>query len=388
MYLDNGQVLLREPEKGLLKNPDPGPRGKVKSRPLPAYKGETYYGMPAVKSSHYGLRAGAGFFTEGIGSAAQYIATVADLFGGEGDRPMVRTGRHMASAGALMALLIFVLDLHTRSRWYNMLRLFRPTSVMSIGVWSLTKFGLLSALTSVAQLMEDFGLPRAGRIMGRIVQVPASLAGTVVSSYVGTELEETSTPFWSAGFPRMSSLVASANATAALSIMEGVRTLAGKRSEGLGRLSILTGAFALMMLQKVWESRPRARQEEQGTAVPRGSGLGIASAIFFTGKLLPLIFGRRALPMTAMSLISGVALGALVPAMLLRAGNRSGNDPVAYFIHIQTEEEDKGRKMPAHPSEYANRPEAAKKLPFIVRWGLAVVILGVAGIMAKGGPHE
>ena len=47
---------------------------------------------------------------------------------------------------------LLIIDLHTPSRFYNMLRIFRPTSPMSIGSYVLTSFGALSACLAAAQL--------------------------------------------------------------------------------------------------------------------------------------------------------------------------------------------------------------------------------------------
>src|SRR3546814_15451143 len=54
-----------------------------------------------------------------------------------------------------------LIDLRTPRRWYNMLRIFRPTSPMSFGSYILTAFGGFSALTLLGEFVEGRG--RLGR---------------------------------------------------------------------------------------------------------------------------------------------------------------------------------------------------------------------------------
>ena len=61
------------------------------------------------------------------------------------------------SAGSVVGAALLIIDLHTPTRFYNMLRIFRPTSPMSIGSYVLTSFGALSALLAAAQLRHDLG---------------------------------------------------------------------------------------------------------------------------------------------------------------------------------------------------------------------------------------
>ncbi len=126
------------------------------------YEGTTYYDLPALKPGHYGWLISTYFFAGGLASAAQFLATVIDLFGREEDRPMVRSGRYLALLGGLVSPPLLILDLHTPQRWYNMLRIFRKTSAMSIGSWALTGFGLLSGVAALGQAAEDILGWRAG----------------------------------------------------------------------------------------------------------------------------------------------------------------------------------------------------------------------------------
>src|SRR5579883_2354428 len=165
-------------------------------RPLPSY-----YGRPAVKASHYRWLIASYLFTGGLAGASQVLAAVADLFGRERDRPVVSAGRYVALAGAALSPVFLIADLHTPQRWYNMLRIFRRTSPMSIGSWTLAVFGTFSGLAAAAQVLEDlFGWRPLGRVLARVFGLPAAAAGVIMSYYTGILLSATSTPLWTAAY--------------------------------------------------------------------------------------------------------------------------------------------------------------------------------------------
>src|SRR5437868_3475756 len=130
----------------------PALRAEPPAEALPThYAGQTYYDQPATKAADYGWLVSSYFFIGGLSAASQFIATVADFSDQAEARPAVRAGRYLALAGSLVCPVLLIADLHTPRRWYNMLRIFRPTSAMSIGAWALTVFGSLSGLVAVGQ---------------------------------------------------------------------------------------------------------------------------------------------------------------------------------------------------------------------------------------------
>src|ERR671937_1640909 len=116
--------------------------GEVPSHASPP----TYYDRPAVKASEWRWLIITYFFVGGLAGAAQVIAGVVDLLGHYRDRRVVSAGRYLALAGALLSPVLLIADLKTPSRWHNMLRVFRGTSPMSIGSWTLLAFGMSSGL--------------------------------------------------------------------------------------------------------------------------------------------------------------------------------------------------------------------------------------------------
>ncbi len=151
----------------------------------------TYYDQPQLKKSHWGVRVALYIFIAGLSGGAQLIATAADLASGDQQIGVVQRGRHIALVAVVLGPPLLIWDLHTPQRFYNMLRIFRRTSPMSIGTYVLSSFSLFSIMTAAADL---FGWRR----VARVAQVPAAIAGSGMTTYTAALLAATSTPIWAA----------------------------------------------------------------------------------------------------------------------------------------------------------------------------------------------
>ncbi len=212
-----------------------------------AYRGPTYYGRSQLKPSPFGFMVSLYIYLAGLSGSAQLLATIGDLFGGRAARGMVRRGRLLAMLGTAIGPGLLIADLHTPQRFYNMLRILRTTSPMSIGSYVLTSFGLTSTLTAAAQLLGDRIGGRAGcwlRGLGRAASVPASVTGSGLSVYTAALQSATSTPYWAAS-PRWLAVrygaSSVATAAAALSLLEHGRGDASvaRRLDGLALGALL-----------------------------------------------------------------------------------------------------------------------------------------------------
>jgi protein NrfD len=172
-----------------------GPDSRKEAPDGLAYHGESYYGQPAVRPSPWDWKIAAYLFTSAFSGGAQLIAAIADRFGGARMRHVARNGRYLAAIGSAVGPALLVRDLKTPQRWYNMLRIFRRTSPMSIGSFALSAFGVLSALTALKELVSE-------RISGPTKPGPTELAaavtGVAVMTYTAPLLSSTSTPLWAA----------------------------------------------------------------------------------------------------------------------------------------------------------------------------------------------
>jgi formate-dependent nitrite reductase membrane component NrfD len=307
------------------------------------YAGETYYGRPALKKSTYGWQIIVYFLVGGIAGAAQIIATIADLAGRRDDRPVVRAGRYVALLGTMLSPILLIADLHAPARWYNMLRIFRKTSAMSIGSWTLSIFGALSGLVAVAQAAGDLLNWRAGRTLARLFGLPAAAAGAMMTVYTGTLLAATSVPFWAAAGRRLSALFglsATASASATLSL---VLTLTGARREahtGLSRIALLASGAELALAaatDQAWRAnKVDAPLRRQPLALLYwGGALGLGIVLPLVLHLITFFRKRESRTLAVLAASATIAGGLAQRAVIVLAGNESATRPEDYFRFTQ-----------------------------------------------------
>lgn len=300
----------------------------------------SYYGRPAVKASQYRWLIASYLFVGGLAGAAQVLAAVADLFGRDRDRPVVRAGRYVALAGALLSPLFLIADLHTRHRWYNMLRIFRRTSPMSIGSWTLAVFGTFSGLAAMAQALEDFFAWRLpGRVLGRLFGLPAAAAGVVMSYYTGILLSATSTPLWAAAYwllPALFATSAMSTATSALSLIAMVGGVPRSVRRRLERVALAASAAELaLMLAADWQWRRRGQyrplEQEPYASAYRFGVLGLGILVPLVGHGVQVLGRWESAATSALAAVAALAGGYIQRVVLLFAGNESARRPEAYL---------------------------------------------------------
>jgi formate-dependent nitrite reductase membrane component NrfD len=325
-----------------------GRRGRLSAAQPPArlgeYSGATYYGRPALKPSDYGELVAAYLFIGGIAGAAQVIATTAELADRRELKDIVRGGRYLAVAGAMAGSAFLIADLRTPQRWYNMLRIFRATSTMSIGAWTLAAFGATSGLALAADLLTDATERSAFRYVSRLFSLPAAATGAIIATYTGTLLSATNTPIWAEAHPILPVLFgasATATSTAAISLLAHRSGASFRQRHGLRRLAFVT-ATAELLLSRMLERRLRLRRVARpllaspaiGTAYRGGYlGLGIVAPAVLEG--LGWMMRRRSRTLSVTAALATLAGGYLLRSVLLSAGKASALRPVDYFTNAQ-----------------------------------------------------
>jgi formate-dependent nitrite reductase membrane component NrfD len=299
----------------------------------------TYYGLPSVKPSLWGGLVSGYMFVAGVGGSAQIIASAADLVGDRAMARIVRNGRYIALGATVLGGPLLIVDLHTPQRWYNMLRIFRKTSPMSIGTWVLMSFGSLSAALAAAQFAADHDHPpsQAMQTAVKLLEVPAALAGMAMSTYTGALLSATSTPLWAAAPRRIAALfAASAMASGAAALTIGEQGRGAPDTRPLDRIALVASALELLLLLSL---RQRFREQGvDGALSETGWGLAYDLGVMALGAGMPMLHHvesvvkperapRRALAIS----LAVLAGGFLLRHALLRAGNISAKRPKDYF---------------------------------------------------------
>ena len=305
------------------------------------FRGQTYYDQPVLKPSHYGQLIASYLFLGGIAGASQIIATVADWTGDRRNRFITRAGRYLSLAGILAGPLFLIADLRTPQRWYHMLRIFRRTSPMSIGSWTLTAFGGLSGLTAILQFLADRWRRPIYRHAARAVALPATAAGAVIATYTGTLLGSTSTPLWARAsrfLPVLFGISAAATSTAALTLAAHTSDASQTTARRLEKLAAITAGMELLAsaaLDRHWERAKLASPlKKPPTAIAYRAGyklLGIAVPLLVHG--VSIATGRRSRRSSICAAAATLIGGYFLRSVIVRAGKDSARRP-EYYFHI------------------------------------------------------
>jgi protein NrfD len=281
----------------------------------PQWDGRTYYGRSQLKPAPFNnALVGSYVFLAGLSGAAQVLATVLDCASVPDAEPIVRRGRLLSLLAPTIGTVCLIFDLHTPKRFYNMLRLVKATSPMSLGSWALVAFSGASMMTAAPLLLpagRTGGSFVVGRLRGlaRMTQIPAALAGGVLATYTASLFSATSAPLWAAGAKGLAVRFAAASVASAASALRfgepGRRRRRDLDSLAVAGLAVeLAAILASDHTQQLAGVRntPPSR-DIAGAAVPLG--------LFLASAMLP----RRA---QALSQVAAVA--ALTGSLLMRIG--------------------------------------------------------------------
>ena len=178
------------------------------------WEGQTYYGRSQVKPAPFEPWVVGGYiFLAGLSGASAILGTLAHFEAKSRPRrqrqarePMVRRSRYLSLLAPTIGSALLVYDLHTPKRFYNMLRIAKARSPMSIGTWILMSFSAFAGVSGTSQFVAD--LKPRWRWPSRVAaaaQVPAAITGAGLSTYTASLIAATSTPLWAAA-PRATAM--------------------------------------------------------------------------------------------------------------------------------------------------------------------------------------
>ncbi|HET7387638.1 MAG TPA: NrfD/PsrC family molybdoenzyme membrane anchor subunit [Nocardioidaceae bacterium] len=236
---------------------------------------DSYYGRPILKPPPWEARDIAGYlFLGGLAGASALLAEGAALTGRPG---LARAARAGAVGGAGLGTVALIHDLGRPERFVNMLRVFKPTSPMSVGSFVLAPF---TGLSVVAALSSATGrLPRIGRAAG----VGAAALGAPLATYTAALLSDTAVPAWHDGHRHMPYTFAGSAASAA----GGWGMLLAPRAENAPARAMALGGTALeavtveLMKKRIGMtaepySRGRGGTLLQGARVANGTAVALS----------------------------------------------------------------------------------------------------------------
>jgi formate-dependent nitrite reductase membrane component NrfD len=105
---------------------------------------------------------------------------------------VAKAGYALAFPLIMICPLLLTLDLGMPVRAFNMFRLFKWGSPMSVGSWALLGFGIVSLFSLLLVLRDRPG----DRRIRQILAIPGGILGFFIASYTGVLLGATNRPIW------------------------------------------------------------------------------------------------------------------------------------------------------------------------------------------------
>jgi formate-dependent nitrite reductase membrane component NrfD len=200
------------------------------------------------------------FWFGGIAAGSSFVALACDL---GGDHRSARIARRVALGALMPSPPLLILDLGRPERFYNMLRIFKPRSPMSMGAWCLSVFGGLGTAAVGADLI---GRKREARVLG----ASNAVVGGYLGSYTGVLLASTAVPLWARSKmflgPIFVTTAVATGAAATRLVLVATGLPEGHRTRhALGRVEAT--AIAVELGLSTWNER---RLGDTGDALERG----------------------------------------------------------------------------------------------------------------------
>ena len=236
----------------------------------------SYYDRPVLKKSVWSWDIPAYYVIGGISGCAMALGAAATFLDRDELPHLVRGSRWVGVVGALLGSVLLIHDLGRPSRFIYMLRVFRPTSPMSVGSWILVSFSSFSGFS----LLAEFG-PRQIRWIGDSSAVVAGVFGLGLAGYTGVLVGNTAVPVWQRShrvLPVLFLSSAAAGATALFDLWEGnQREL--KIAAVFGAAAKITELTSIHFLEQDLATVPEA---------VRPLREGLSGLLWQTGKVLSL----------------------------------------------------------------------------------------------------
>jgi hypothetical protein len=281
--------------------------------------GATYYDRPVLKHPVWKWYIGAYFVVGGIAGASAVLGAAAQVFGGGALRPLVRRCRIVAAAGTAAGTGLLVADLGRPERFLNMLRVFRPTSPMSVGSWILAPAAGAAAASVV--------LPGA---LGDMAGLSAGALGGPLAGYTAVLTANTAVPVWQETRRSLPALFASSAAGASASLL----SLTGLDEPAHRAVSAFAAAaHAGELASGIAVDRHAERVPRVADPLKHGPSAMLWKAsktCTLLSLVLTVVLGKRRWA-ARLAAVLGLAGSAGSKFAIFRAGFASASDPRATF---------------------------------------------------------
>ena len=283
----------------------------------------SYYALPVINKPVWEATNIAGyFFLGGLAGASSVIGAAAQAT----NRPSLARSSKLTSTVAIgLSGIALVRDLGRPARFVNMLRVFKPTSPMSVGSWLLAGYAPLSAAASFN------AVTKRAAVAGNLGTAGAALLGCGVATYTAALVSNTSVPAWHDAYREMP-FVFAASATSAAGGMAMIAS-AVEENGPVRRLGLAAAATELAMIglmkkrmglaSEVYAEDKTVHRYERAARLATAAGIAAAAT-----------FGRKSRMGAAFAGAGLLAGSALTRFAIFEAGIASAEDP-RYTIEPQ-----------------------------------------------------
>ncbi|HEU5431038.1 MAG TPA: NrfD/PsrC family molybdoenzyme membrane anchor subunit [Thermomicrobiales bacterium] len=311
--------------------------------------GDAYAGVPILQNPVWNNEIAAYMYLGGISSGAFILGALADL-SGERWRSLARTARVVSFAAMAPCAPLLIDDLGRPSRFHHMLRVFKPSSPMNLGSWTLLVHSGFSTLLAAHALAEADKLPVFGPLAkglpSKLLGAAGILPAMTLGGYTGVLIGTTSVPLWSTspmlGGLFMASAIASGTSAVSLaSILSGRAAPADHAA--LGSIGLAAGASELCLaagyLATSGEAAAPLREGADGALLLGAlTATATALALEVAGKRGP---SRQGL-VSALAASASLAGGAMLRWAVIRAGRTSAGDRDANLAAMRPSSQNPG----------------------------------------------
>jgi DMSO reductase anchor subunit len=305
--------------------------GRREKAMVPDATFESYYGKTILNSPTWSALDIAGYlFMGGLAGGSSIIAAGADLTG----RPaMARNSKIMALGAITTSLVALVHDLGRPERFLNMLRVFKPSSPMSVGSWILSIYGPQAGLAAVTSVSGKFTR------VGRVATIGAALTGPAVAGYTAALMSDTAVPAWHDGHRHMPFVFVGSATMAAGGFAMAASPLA---EAGPARRAVVLGAVVETVAQEMMEREMGLASEtlHQSTA---GRLTTLSRALTATAAVTAVTLAPKSRIAALAGGLAALAGSACTRFGIFHAGVASAKDP-KYVVVPQRERIDARRE--------------------------------------------
>ena len=316
------EIRREDESKGIVKGAGVRPAGA----PFPMASVETgYYGIPLLKEPSWTWEIPLYFFVGGAAGSAAVVGAIANYTGA--DRKIVRDARWIAAAGSVLSPALLISDLGKPSRFLNMLRVFKPQSAMSVGVWTLLGFSTAASATVFAQLLSDrYGPSFPVRLLENAGEAAALTFGLPFSNYTGVLIGASAIPVWNKNVVNLPIHFGMSGLSATIGMLELMGNRRGRALQMLGLGAALWECWEGFHLESRREPALDPLKHGVSGTVTRIGGL-LSGPIPAALRMLTLFSGRkRSDSLRRMAACSAVTGSLLTRIAWVHAGRVSARD--------------------------------------------------------------